>query len=181
MTHRYPEQLVVDLAALLRHHHATELFPLILGLTGDQILPERRDDHTTPGILDTNTIRALIHITDRTGNPSLLTDVVELLGPWLPTASRRAVTLAELPAPRVDAPLVAAAITTNELEVLVGLANGLTIAEIGAALFLSHDAVKSRITKLRKRLGAKNGAHAVRIAIQRGLLPLPGNDDRGAA
>jgi DNA-binding CsgD family transcriptional regulator len=176
MTHRYPEPLVVDLANLLRHHHATELFPLVLGLIGDQVQPEPRTT-SDPAMVGTDTIRHLIRLFDRAAHLPLLPDLLGLLEPWLPVLVKEE----PLGPVNLDA-AAAAAITADELKVLAGMANGLTNNQIARSLFVSPDAVKTRARNLFKRLDAKDRAHAVRLGIQKGLLPLPRHDDgRGVA
>lgn len=54
--------------------------------------------------------------------------------------------------------------------VLELMANGLVRSEIGAELQISAEAVLSRQKKIYRQLGARNAAHAVHLAHQRGLL-----------
>jgi len=61
-------------------------------------------------------------------------------------------------------------ITANDLEVLQLLSRGLTASEAGRVLFLSTDAVKSRTKLVRAKLGARNTAHAVAIALREGMI-----------
>jgi DNA-binding NarL/FixJ family response regulator len=62
------------------------------------------------------------------------------------------------------------ALTERELEVLAGMSDGRSNAEIGRALFLSEDTVKTHARRLFRKLGASDRAHAVAIAIRRGLV-----------
>lgn len=57
-----------------------------------------------------------------------------------------------------------------ELEVLRGIADGLTHAEIGARLGLSASSSKRYLDIARRKLGAVNGCHAVALAMRRGLV-----------
>ncbi|MFF3488909.1 response regulator transcription factor [Streptomyces sp. NPDC002701] len=56
------------------------------------------------------------------------------------------------------------------VETLKLIARGYTNPEIGAHLWLSVDAVKSRVKRTLLALDAENRAHAVAIGWQRGLL-----------
>jgi len=62
------------------------------------------------------------------------------------------------------------ALTERELEVLSGMSDGRSNAEIGRSLFLSEDTVKTHARRLFRKLGASDRAHAVAIAIRRGLV-----------
>jgi DNA-binding NarL/FixJ family response regulator len=73
----------------------------------------------------------------------------------------RVITLPEQPPIELDEYLV----DTLEL-----IADGYTNAEIAAELWLSVDAVKSRVKRIFRELGAEGRAHAVAIGWQRGLL-----------
>ena len=64
----------------------------------------------------------------------------------------------------------ARALTERELEVLAGMCEGRSNAEIGKALFLSEDTVKTHARRLFRKLGATDRAHAVAIALRRGLV-----------
>jgi DNA-binding NarL/FixJ family response regulator len=61
-------------------------------------------------------------------------------------------------------------LTERELEVLSGMSDGRSNAEIGRALFLSEDTVKTHARRLFRKLGASDRAQAVAIAIRRGLV-----------
>lgn len=64
----------------------------------------------------------------------------------------------------------AATLTDRELEVLSGMCEGQSNAEIGRALFLSEDTVKTHARRLFRKLGAADRAHAVAISLRRGLV-----------
>jgi DNA-binding NarL/FixJ family response regulator len=64
----------------------------------------------------------------------------------------------------------ARALTERELEVLGGMCEGRSNAEIGRGLFLSEDTVKTHARRLFRKLGASDRAHAVAIALRRGLV-----------
>lgn len=61
-------------------------------------------------------------------------------------------------------------LTPREWDVLVGIAEGLNDNEMAARLYITANTVKRYVQLLRVRLGARNRAHAVSIAYQRGLL-----------
>lgn len=63
-----------------------------------------------------------------------------------------------------------APLTKREVEVLVGMSNGRSNAQIGAELFLSEDTVKTHARRLFRKLGAKDRAQAVAIGLRRGLI-----------
>jgi two-component system, NarL family, nitrate/nitrite response regulator NarL len=63
-------------------------------------------------------------------------------------------------------------LTDREAEVLAGAADGETAAQTGARLFLSSETVKGYRKRIIAKLGARNGTHAVAIALRRGVLPL---------
>ncbi|MFB6787638.1 hypothetical protein ACFCWT_13275 [Streptomyces olivaceus] len=64
-------------------------------------------------------------------------------------------------------------LTPTQHEALIALAAGEEIEETSRRLCMPADTVKSRRRSLYKALGAKNGAHAVAIAISLGILTLP--------
>ena len=63
-------------------------------------------------------------------------------------------------------------LTPREAEVLAGAAEGETAAQTGARLFLSSETVKDYRKRIIAKLGARNGTHAVALALRTGLLPL---------
>ncbi|MCZ2858003.1 response regulator [Blastococcus sp. VKM Ac-2987] len=70
--------------------------------------------------------------------------------------------------PAVEAP------TARELEVLAGVAQGLTNAEIGRQLFIGEATVKTHLLRVFAKLGVDDRTRAVLVAVERGLLPGPG-------
>jgi DNA-binding NarL/FixJ family response regulator len=69
----------------------------------------------------------------------------------------------EPPRRRVD-------LTERELQVLRGMADGKSNAEIGRDLFVSEDTVKTHARRLFRKLGARDRAHAVASAFRAGLV-----------
>jgi DNA-binding CsgD family transcriptional regulator len=63
-------------------------------------------------------------------------------------------------------------LTPREQEILAGAAEGETAAQTGARLYLSSETVKSYRKRVIAKLGARNGTHAVALALRSGLLPL---------
>jgi DNA-binding NarL/FixJ family response regulator len=64
--------------------------------------------------------------------------------------------------------------TARELEVLGGVARGLTNAEIGRELFIGEATVKTHLLRVFAKLGVDDRTRAVMVAVERGLLPGPG-------
>ena len=65
--------------------------------------------------------------------------------------------------------------TPRELEVLGGVARGLSNADIGRELFIGEATVKTHLQRAFAKLGVDDRTHAVTVAIERGLLPAPGS------
>jgi DNA-binding NarL/FixJ family response regulator len=61
-------------------------------------------------------------------------------------------------------------LTDREIQVVIGMAMGKSNAEIGRRLFLSEDTIKTHARKMFRKLGARDRAHAVSLAYQRGIL-----------
>ncbi|WP_250445639.1 response regulator transcription factor [Actinotalea sp. C106] len=61
-------------------------------------------------------------------------------------------------------------LTKRELEVLTGMSNGRSNAQIGADLFLSEDTVKTHARRLFRKVGAADRAQAVAIGLRTGLI-----------
>ncbi|MFC4146194.1 response regulator transcription factor [Micromonospora mangrovi] len=82
--------------------------------------------------------------------------------PALPTGQRGATT------PRAGRSSVG--LTERELQVLLGMAEGKSNAEIGRELFVSEDTVKTHARRLFRKLGARDRAHAVAAGFRAGLV-----------
>lgn len=61
-------------------------------------------------------------------------------------------------------------LTPRQREMLVLVAEGMTIPEIAAHLFLSEHTVKTHLREAQNRLAARTRAHAIAIAFRLGLL-----------
>ena len=63
-------------------------------------------------------------------------------------------------------------LTDREAAVLAGAAEGETAEQTGKRLFLASETVKGYRKRVIAKLGARNGTHAVALALRNGLLPL---------
>lgn len=61
-------------------------------------------------------------------------------------------------------------LTERELQVLLGMADGKSNAEIGRELYVSEDTVKTHARRLFRKLGARDRAHAVAAGFRAGLV-----------
>lgn len=61
-------------------------------------------------------------------------------------------------------------LSPREVEVLQGLADGLTTGQLAGELGLSPLTIKSHLARITKRLEARNRVHAVLIALREGLI-----------
>lgn len=66
--------------------------------------------------------------------------------------------------------LSGAQLTRRETQILKLLADGLTVDEIAARLFISYGTAKGLKAAMFVKLGAETSAHAVAIGFRRGLL-----------
>jgi len=64
-------------------------------------------------------------------------------------------------------------LTDREREVLAAVGRGLSNAEIGEQLFMSHATAKTHVSRLLTKLGARDRAQLVMIAYESGLV-VPG-------
>ena len=65
--------------------------------------------------------------------------------------------------------------TPRELQVLAGVARGLSNAEIGRELYIGEATVKTHLLRLFAKLGVADRTRAVTVAFERGLLPPSGH------
>lgn len=85
------------------------------------------------------------------------------------TAATTAVLTSELPA-QSNGGVGEVQLTKREIEVLVGMSNGRSNAQIGQELYLSEDTIKTHARRLFRKLGAADRAQAVAIGLRRGLI-----------
>ncbi|WP_410811936.1 response regulator transcription factor [Micromonospora sp. 067-2] len=74
------------------------------------------------------------------------------------------------PAPAARPARASIGLTERELQVLLGMAEGKSNAEIGRELFVSEDTVKTHARRLFRKLGARDRAHAVAAGFRAGLV-----------
>lgn len=118
-------------------------------------------------------------------NTHVVALIAEVQGPRRPDQlslfALRAVTLLRQLGVRVDVaspdrkparPKAASALklTERELEVLRGMGDGKSNAEIGRDLFVSEDTVKTHARRMFRKIGAKDRAHAVATGFRLELL-----------
>jgi DNA-binding NarL/FixJ family response regulator len=63
-------------------------------------------------------------------------------------------------------------LSTREIEVLQLIATGNSNKQIADLLFVAEATIKSRVTNILSKLGASDRAHAVTIALRRGIIEL---------
>jgi DNA-binding NarL/FixJ family response regulator len=61
-------------------------------------------------------------------------------------------------------------LTAREMQVLRGVADGASNNQIGEALFVTEDTVKTHIRRIGRKLGARNRAQAAAIGVRTGLI-----------
>jgi DNA-binding NarL/FixJ family response regulator len=61
-------------------------------------------------------------------------------------------------------------LSDREMQILHGMADGLSNAQIGQRLLISEDTVKTHARRLFRKLGARDRAHAVRLGLDGGAL-----------
>lgn len=99
-----------------------------------------------------------------TGSTALHPDVIlAVLQQWRESRAAPA-------AGRVERDVHTAALTSRESEVLQGLMDGLTSRQLANRLGVAEKTVEAHKSRLYAKLGARNQAHAVHIAAERGLL-----------
>lgn len=86
----------------------------------------------------------------------------------------RAATASELAPTNAFAPL-----TDRELEILGRVSNGMTNAQIGAALGISPQTVKNHVTSILRKLAVNDRTQAVVLALRRGWLTMEGDGGEG--
>jgi DNA-binding NarL/FixJ family response regulator len=80
---------------------------------------------------------------------------------------------ADVPVSSFAAPVALGELTPREYEVLIALAGGATNAEIAAALHLGETTVKTHVSRVLTKLGARDRTQAVVMAYQLGVVRPP--------
>jgi DNA-binding CsgD family transcriptional regulator len=109
----------------------------------------------------------------RNGGPSFAASRVPTPEPEPAMAYANGLAPQHVPAQRMDLavpPVRAPNLTERELQVLRGMADGKSNAEIGRDLFVSEDTVKTHARRLFRKLGARDRAHAVASGFRAGLV-----------
>ena len=65
---------------------------------------------------------------------------------------------------------VGSALSQRELQILGGMSQGHSNKQIGSALFLSEDTIKTHARRMFTKLGARDRAHAVALGMRTGLV-----------
>jgi DNA-binding NarL/FixJ family response regulator len=142
-----------------------------------------RADHTDPVTLVTKAVLLLLTqpcLTSREPNAGTWGGAARAAsqnsGPVGSTAAATSAlrTASAVPNQRGDAvsepPRRRVELTERELQVLRGMADGKSNAEIGRDLYVSEDTVKTHARRLFRKLGARDRAHAVASAFRAGLV-----------
>jgi DNA-binding NarL/FixJ family response regulator len=64
----------------------------------------------------------------------------------------------------------AVSLSMREMQVLTGMSQGKSNAQIGRELYLSEDTIKTHARRLFRKLGAKDRAEAVATGFRRGIM-----------
>lgn len=88
-----------------------------------------------------------------------------------PTVTRRLVeTYVRTPPPAEGVPEALAPLTERELEVVAGIARGLSNAELGAELYLGEATVKAHVSHILAKLGLRDRVQVVVLAYESGFI-----------
>ncbi|SRR6266536_1014500 len=139
-----------------------------------------RADHTDPVTLVTKTVLLLLTQPACLAQPNTNTGAFAPAGRAVAANARPVTTTAPVrtatavPHQRgdiaADVPRRRVELTERELQVLRGMADGKSNAEIGRDLYVSEDTVKTHARRLFRKLGARDRAHAVASAFRAGLV-----------
>jgi len=146
---------------------------VMLAVPGDEIALDRAIALGARGYLAPDVGRAELaavaaHILASPTVPTGVPDAVAAHGA-VASAPTPVVARADLPV-QAGTPRDEVSLTKREVEVLVGMSNGRSNAQIGQELFLSEDTIKTHARRLFRKLGAADRAQAVAIGLRRGLI-----------
>ncbi|QZN85021.1 response regulator transcription factor [Cellulomonas sp. C5510] len=146
---------------------------VMLAVPGDEIALDRAIALGARGYLAPDVGRAELaavaaHILASPALPAGVPDAVPAHGA-VASAPTPAVARADLPV-QAGTSRDEVSLTKREVEVLVGMSNGRSNAQIGQELFLSEDTIKTHARRLFRKLGAADRAQAVAIGLRRGLI-----------
>lgn len=74
-----------------------------------------------------------------------------------------------------------AQLSLREVDVLRAVAEGLTNSAIGARMHIGEATVKTHLTRIFGKLGVDDRTAAVTVALERGLIAMPGRDRRSTS
>jgi DNA-binding CsgD family transcriptional regulator len=149
--------LVGRLSDLLVAHHAAHLLAPVFAALGPHL--HHDEEKLTPNVrpvAEVALIRQLAGLVGST-NCELVASIITAAAPWLISTPPRAST--------VD-------LTPLELVILERVSHGASNPAIARTTGYSADYVKSSLSKMYRKLGAKDRAHAVRRGLEVGALRL---------
>jgi DNA-binding CsgD family transcriptional regulator len=154
-----PPDVVAKLSTTLNLHHAPHLLPGVIACLAPYLQP--RPSEQGRRVCDVGAVLGLVSLLNQDGRPDLISRVLLAVSPWLPVYTEATVP---------PAPAAGTGLTVRQTEMLHLASYGLTNPDIGRKLFLAEDTVKTHMRRAYQALGARDRAHAVRIAFERGVL-----------
>ena len=167
--------LAVAASEALAKVNGSHLLPLVLSVFAPHASAAPRPaDQPGAQLVDFAAVLHLVRAMHQHRAGSAIAPVLHAVGPWF-TAPR---TLDGNP--DADTP-TGEPLTNREFEALLGMSEGKTNGDIGRALGISEDTVKTHVKRMFRKLGVKDRAHAVRRGFELGHLLIGTNDEGGAA
>lgn len=166
---RVPPALAIALSDLLWRTDSYACFAGILTLIEPYVRPEGNGDVDGPVLVDVEAVNRLVAFLTRNHALAVLPEVLTIVGPYLATPQ---------PTPpaavgddvAADVFPLGVELREREMQVLVGMADGLSNRAIGRRHYIAEDTVKTYGRRLFRKLGVGDRAHAVRRAYDLGLL-----------
>jgi PAS domain S-box-containing protein len=168
-----------------RYTDANEAACTLLGMSREQLLQRRIDDFTPPEALPQmrQLWKTFLEVGTQAGQFELV----------LPTGARREVEYSatanfapgqhlsvfldpgrDLPSPApAETPVQRPTLTARQREVLALVALGATTDDIANGLGISAETARSHVKNAMEKLGARNRAHAVALALRHEMIALP--------